>query len=121
MAKYVTVIHGDFDEFNQFLAKYIASTSISSSKEDTHEFDCPGMRCQVQVFERYSSFGSNRVSMNVTVVGIGDELQIAGITSGGSQGMLFKFNTVGEENFLYKLKLAVEDYLKQYNKNGSSC
>lgn len=114
MAKYVTVIHGDFDGFNQFLAKSIASSSMSSSKEDTHEFDCPGMRCQVQVFERYSAFGSNRVSMNVTVVGIDDELQIAGITSGGSQGMLFKFNTIGEENFLYKLKQAIEDYVHQY-------
>lgn len=113
MAKYVTVIHGDFDEFNQFLAKHIASSSMSSSKEGTHEFDCPNVRCRVQVFERYSAFGSNRVSMNVTVMGIGDELQIAGITSGGSQGMLFKLNTVGEENFLYKLKQAVEDYVKQ--------
>lgn len=112
MAKYVTVIHGDFDEFNQFLAKHIASSSMSSSKEGTHEFDCPNVRCRVQVFERYSAFGSNRVSMNVTVVGIDDELQIVGITSGGSQGMLFKINTVGEENFLYKLKQAVEDYVK---------
>lgn len=116
MAKYVTVIHGDFDEFNQFLAKHIASSSMSSSKEGTHEFDCPNVRCRVQVFERYSAFGSNRVSMNVTVMGIGDELQIAGITSGGSQGMLFKLNTVGEENFLYKLKQAVEDYVKQQYK-----
>ena len=55
--------------------------------------------------------------MNVTVVGIGNELQIAGITAGGSQGVLFKFNTVGEENFLYKLKNAVEDYKKLYEKN----
>ena len=117
MAKYAVMIHGDFDEFNDYLARSIAGSSLSASKEDSHEFICPNMRCKVQVFERYSAFGSNRASMNVTVVGIGNELQIAGITAGGSQGVLFKFNTVGEENFLYKLKNAVEDYKKLYEKN----
>ena len=68
MAKYAVMIHGDFDEFNDYLARSIAGSSLSASKEDSHEFICPNMRCKVQVFERYSAFGSNRVSMNVTVV-----------------------------------------------------
>jgi len=44
--------------------------------------------------------GGNRVSLNVTLAGNGDRLFLTAITSGGSQAVLFKINTFGEENFL---------------------
>lgn len=34
------------------------------------------------------------------LVGDGDDLHLSAITSGGSQGMLFKLNTFGEQSFL---------------------
>ena len=64
----------------------------------------------VQKKERYSAFGDNRVSLTVTLFQdeTGD-IHLSGITSGGSQAMFFKINTVGEETFLYKLKDVVNN------------
>lgn len=47
--------------------------------------------------------GGNRVSMNVTLVGKGEELFLTAITSGGSQAVFWKINTMGEEAFLQTL------------------
>ena len=47
--------------------------------------------------------GGNRVSLNVTLVGAGEELFLSAITSGGSQAVFVKINTWGEEAFLDKL------------------
>ena len=38
------------------------------------------------------------------LVGDEEKLYLSGITAGGSQGMLFKFNTFGEEAFLDTLR-----------------
>ena len=71
------------------------------------------MRCAVRVFERYSAMGGNRVSMNVTLVGNDRDLFLSAITSGGSQAVFFKLNTLGEESFLEKLVPIVENYKKR--------
>ena len=43
--------------------------------------------------------------MSVTLFQHGDsEIHLSAITSGGSRGVVFKFNTFGEEAFLDKLK-----------------
>ena len=48
--------------------------------------------------------GGNRVSMSVTLFQAGDgPVQVCAITSGGSQAMFFKINTLGEESFLQTL------------------
>ena len=60
------------------------------------------------MYERYSMAGGNRVSLNVTLVGKGQELFLSGITSGGSRAMFLKLNTWGEETFLEELIRAVE-------------
>ena len=55
----------------------------------------------MRVFERYSYTGGNRVSMNVTLFQAGSgPVHVTAITAGGSQAMLFKLNTFGEEAFL---------------------
>ena len=48
--------------------------------------------------------GGNRVSLNLTLVGNGPRLFLSAITAGGSQAMLFKINTLGEEAFLDKVE-----------------
>ena len=68
-----------------------------------------GVRCAVRVYERYSIMGSNRVSLNVTLMGRDGELYLSAITSGGSQATFFKLNTIGEEAFLGKLDAVVRD------------
>ena len=62
----------------------------------------------MRVYERYSYFGGNRVSLSVTLVGRGEELFLSAITSGGSQAMFFKVNTWGEESFLDALEEVVD-------------
>lgn len=67
----------------------------------------------MRVFERYSYMGGNRVSMNVTLVGNDRDLFLSAITSGGSQAVFFKLNTLGEESFLEKLVPIVENYARR--------
>ena len=44
------------------------------------------------------------------LVGDGEELRVSAITSGGSQGVFFKFNTWGEHSFLDKFRDLVDRY-----------
>jgi len=82
--------------------------SISASFEDGSDFSVGETRCAVRVYERYSMIGKNRVSLNVTLIGNGDNLYITAITSGGSQAVFFKINTLGEKAFLDCLKNIIE-------------
>ena len=81
---------------------------MSASYEDGSNWMSGEVRCAVRVFERYSAMGGNRVSMNVTLVGKDEELFLTAITSGGSQAVFWKINTMGEEAFLQTLIDAME-------------
>lgn len=105
MAKLEKTIDGDFDKILAKIEAGIMDSSLSATMEASSNFRSGDARCSVRVFERYSYFGSNRVSLSVTVFQNGEEpVRISGITSGGSQAVFFKLNTVGEEAFLDKLK-----------------
>ena len=113
MAKYEKHLTGDFDEFLNLVSDSVLNGSMSASHEDGSDWTSGEVRCAVRVFERYSMMGGNRVSMNVTLVGKGDELFLSAITSGGSQAVFWKINTMGEESFLEKLVRVVEDYARR--------
>ena len=104
MAKYETHLHGDFDKTLDYLHNGILEASSSASYEDESYVQFAGVRCCVRVYERYSWSGGNRLSMTLTLVGDGEELFLSAITAGGSQGVIFKVNTWGEENFLDTLR-----------------
>ena len=110
MAKYECRLNGDFDGLLNNLDSGILSGSMSASLENGSDYRNKNMRCAVRVYERYSMTGGNRLSMNITLAGEGDELFISVITAGGSQAMLFKFNTFGEENFLQHAVQIIERY-----------
>ena len=110
MAKYETNLRGDFDRVLNYLHDGILHGSMSASFEDESYVQYAGVRCCVRVYERYSMTGGNRLSMTVTLVGDGEDLFLSAITAGGSQGMLFKFNTFGEEAFLDALRELAEAY-----------
>ena len=103
MAKFEKIINGNFNEILHRIEDGILNGSASATLEDSSDFCIGDTRCSVRVFERYSYMGSNRVSLNVTLFGSGDTIQLSAITSGGSQAMFFKINTLGEEMFLNKL------------------
>lgn len=110
MAKYEKYLTGDFDHFLDYLHDGILNGSVSASYEDGSNWQAGDLRCAVRVFERYSWVGSNRVSLNLTLVGQEDALFLSVITSGGSQAVFWKINTVGEESFLEKVEKLVEEY-----------
>ena len=109
MAKFETTVREDFSRVLQKITDGILNGSFTASLEDSSDFRSGDARCSVRVFERYSYMGSNRVSLSVTVFQNGTEpVKISAITSGGSQAMFFKVNTLGEEAFLDKLREILE-------------
>ena len=102
MAKLEQTVSGDFYELLRKIENGIQNSSMSASLEEFSDFESGTARCSVRVFERYSYVGDNRVSLNVTLFQNGSgPIQLS---AGGSQAMLFKINTWGEEAFLDKLK-----------------
>ncbi|MGM9549030.1 MAG: DUF6054 family protein [Faecousia sp.] len=104
MAKIERTLTGGFTDTLRKIENGILDGSMSASLEDSSDFDGGGARCSVRVFERYSFAGGNRVSLSVTLFQSGDgPLHLSAITSGGSQAVFFKINTLGEQAFLDKL------------------
>lgn len=104
MAKYECTLHGDFNEVLNFIHNEILNSSTSVTYEDGTQKILGNVTYAVRVYERYSVIGSNRVSLNITLLEIENEILLTAITSGGSQAIFFKINTIGEESFLDCLK-----------------
>lgn len=114
MAKYERRLKGNFDELLSWLHKDITNGSASVSYEDGSDIDIGEIRLAVRVYERYSMAGGNRVSLNITVLGNGENIFVSAITSGGSQAVFFKINTIGEETFLELCSKSVENYILKH-------
>ena len=110
MAKMEYTLTGSFDALLDCIHSGILS-GLSASYEDGSDWYDGAVRCSVRVYERYSLIGSNRVSLSVTVIGNTEgQLFVSAITSGGSQAVLFKLNTLGEESFLDKLDSIIRSF-----------
>ena len=117
MAKYETNLIGNFDELLNELDLGIISRSQTASFEAASNYYANGVRCSVRVYERYSVFGSNRLSMTISLFGYGRELFVSAISSGGSQAMFFKINTLGEEAFLKHAVDVIEAYIASHRQS----
>ena len=115
MAKLECSIKGNFSDFLSALDATVMNGSMSASYEDGSSFQSNGVFCATRVYERYSYFGGNRVSLNITLFGTEEEFFLSAITAGGSQAVFFKINTVGEENFLDCVRDFVEQYQREYS------
>ena len=111
MAKLETKVTGNFHIILSRITSAVMSGSVTATLEDSSDFGQEGCRCAVRVFERYSSLGGNRVSLNITLFERGDELFLSAISSGGSQGMFIKMNTFGESSFLDTIRETVREFL----------
>lgn len=111
MAKYERRLKGDFDEVLDLCEVAIMDGSMSASYEDGSDFESNGVKVAVRVYERYSAFGGNRVSLSFTLMGVEEDLFLTAITSGGSQAVFFKINTIGEESFLATLSSKIDNYM----------
>jgi hypothetical protein len=110
MAKYEREFQGDFNDLLNILDSKILNGSASASFEDGSDYSYNDIRCAVRVYERYSMIGGNRVSLNITLIGNGNHLFLTAITSGGSQAVFFKMNTMGEKSFLNCVRDIVDNY-----------
>lgn len=98
---------GDFNTLEGKVKNAVLNGSATASLEHSVGYVTPTGRCSVMVFERYSYWGNNRVSMSVTLFQSGEKIELCAITSGGSQAMFWKVNTLGEEAFLETLERAL--------------
>lgn len=113
MAKYERRFKGDFDKFKDYIHNSIKNASSSVTYEDGSDIYMGNTKMAFKVYERYSMSGSNRVSLSITILGKDESIFISAITSGGSQAVFFKINTIGEERFLDLCTDAVEDYISK--------
>ena len=104
MAKLERTLTGDFDALLDYLHDGIVGGSASASWEDGSDYYGRDFRCAVRVYERYSLMGGNRVSLGLTLIGEGDQIFLSAITSGGSQAVFRKMNTLGAGAFLEKVE-----------------
>ncbi len=112
MSKYSCELHGSFKPFCQFLKDELIKSSFSASIEDEHYYDIHDVHVGILILERYSYSGSNRLSLSITITEYQNQMQVTAITSGGSQALFFKINTLGEDAFLDKFKDAIHQYKK---------
>lgn len=110
MAKYEAELRGDFYEILDSVSDAVMSRSASASLEAKSDFSTENSICAVRVYERYSYSGQNRVSMNITLVKSDGRIFVSVITSGGSQGMFLKINTLGESSFLDTVISVLDKY-----------
>ena len=109
MAKLEMTLQGNFDSIIDDLVRCIRGGSLTASLEDHSDMRTKNGRCAVYVFERYSFWGGNRLSLTITLYqDYGDRrIYASAITAGGSQAMFFKMNTLGEESFLEEAEEAL--------------
>ena len=100
MAKSEKKLYGNLGYSLETLHNAVMSKSTAASYEDGSDYVSGDFRCAVRVYERYSWSGGNRVSMSMTLAGRDGEYFLSVITSGGSQAMFTKINTLGEDAFL---------------------
>ena len=110
MAHYETQLQGDPEALVAHLDQQILRGSVSAKVEDGSDHSLGDARMVVRVYERYSAFGGNRVSLNISILAVAGQLAVTAISSGGSQAVFFKVNTVGESNFLAKAVDALRSF-----------
>jgi hypothetical protein len=108
VAKYEKSFEGDLDQFLPAVDASIVDQSATASIVDSSDVMVGATRVAVRVYERYSSFGGNRVSLNLTAAACQGWVFVSAITSGGSQAMFLKINTAGEESFLDAAIVAIQ-------------
>lgn len=112
MAKLECELFGHFDEVLEKLNMAVLNGSKSAALEEFSDFAAADMKCAIRAYERYSWLGNGRVSLNITLIESRGKIFLSAISTGGSQAVFFKINTIGEENFLNTIKWVVNMYSK---------
>ena len=98
--EYQRVFNVSFNEVYNFVIDNFSNLSISMTLESDLASNTVSDSVRLIIFERFSWFGNNRVSLSVLLVGNDRQTKVTMVSSGGSQAVFFKFNRVGENNLL---------------------
>lgn len=110
MAKYTHVIKDiDIDDLIAKVEERLYYYSSSLSKEEEESYVSDDVRVVTIAYERYSMTGGNRLTLNVTYIKDKESIYVIAMSTGGSNGVLLKFNTLGEEGFLNTFINALND------------
>ncbi len=112
MAIYQAFVKGDLDTVLNALHEAIIKGSSTISMEESLNVELSETKLAIRAYERYSILGQNRVSLHLTVAADAENTHVTVISTGGSQGALFKMNTFSEENFLSTVIPAIEKIKK---------
>lgn len=99
---YKKEVNKDINEVSHKIKEAFENMNLSSSLEGSIKEVVDSKIVELMVFERFSMFGSNRVSLSVMLIGDTYSTKIIMKASGGSQGAIFKINTLSESSFLNK-------------------
>lgn len=91
---------GSADRLAAHLDDAITRGSVSASVENRDERTIGDARMILRTYERFSTIGGNRLTLSVSILAVGNQMEVALTTSGGSQAIFFKINTFGEEAFM---------------------
>lgn len=107
---------GEFDRLVKYLEDGILGRDLSANLEAGRDFEVgeAGCRVAVRVFERYGWSSGNRLSLSLTVIGCGEDIEVYGVGSGASGAMFLKLNTWSEANFVDRVRLLLDEYEKKY-------
>lgn len=102
MAKYEADIKGNLGDIIAEMETVIFG-SLSASCEESSDYSIGNTRIAIRAYERYSVVGSNRVSLFVVFAEAEDDIHVSAVSTGGSQAIMYKINTFGEEAFLNRI------------------
>ena len=100
----------DVDALAAHLDQAITSGSVSASIESGGEFAIGDARMIVRTYERYSMAGGNRLTLSVSILAVGESMEVALSTSGGSEAVFFKINRFGEDAFMGRAMEALDSF-----------
>ena len=101
---------GSADALARHLDSAISRGSVSASIEHEDERRIGDARMILRTYERYSATGGNRLTLSVSILAVGDRMEVSLTTSGGSQALFWKINTFGESAFMDKAAEALDTF-----------
>lgn len=110
MAKIEAELYGNFDIILADLNSTVMGGSTSATLEESSDIVSGSTRCSIRAYERYSYLGKGRVSMNFTLFQTDGRIFLSVMSTGGSQAVFFKINTIGENSFLDTIRPTVDRY-----------
>ncbi|HWT75690.1 MAG TPA: DUF6054 family protein [Mobilitalea sp.] len=111
MAKYETVIKGQFDEVLSRLHEDIMNSAMSMNLVDESNHASGDTNIAVRVYDKYFMRNGNRASLSLTVVSHENEIFISAIGAGGGQGVIFNFSLGAEDELVAVVQESIERML----------